>query len=67
MNLLYESHANLGLFVFFVNPSTEMSFKPKFKMVSIIPGIDTLAPDLTDTKRGFSDEPNSIYVSYSTY
>ena len=31
-------------------------------LVSIIPGIEALAPDLTDTKRGFSWSPNFLPV-----
>ena len=31
-----------GLPVFFAKPSTATSFKPRFKMVSIIPGMDAL-------------------------
>ena len=39
---------------------TTSSFKPRFKIVSIIPGIEARAPERTDTKRGFSLSPNFI-------
>ena len=44
--------------VFFANAFTVLSFNPRFKMVSIIPGIETLAPDLTETKSGLFKSPN---------
>ena len=31
--------------------ATTSSFKPRFKIVSIIPGMDALAPERTDTKQ----------------
>ena len=34
-------------------------------MVSIIPGIETLAPDLTESKRGFFRSPNFFLTSFS--
>ena len=60
INLLYESYANLGFPVFAANPSTAMSFSPKFNIVSIIPGIDALAPLLTDTNNGSLLSPNFL-------
>ena len=33
--------------------------------MSIIPGIETLAPDLTDNKRGFFKSPNFLDTSFS--
>ena len=36
-------------------------------MVSIIPGIEILAPDLTDTKRGFFKSPNFFPVNFSIF
>ena len=44
MNLLYESYANLGLPVLTAKPSTATSLSPSLSIVSIIPGIDALAP-----------------------
>ena len=51
--------------VFFARALTVSSFKPKFKIVSIIPGIETLAPDLTETNNGFSKSPNFFPHSFS--
>ena len=67
INLLYESYANLGLPVFFANPSTAISLRPRFRIVSIIPGIDALAPDLTDTNRGSSLSPNFLLLTSSSH
>jgi hypothetical protein len=33
--------------------------------VSIIPGIDTAAPDLTESKRGAFGSPNFLFVDFS--
>ena len=38
--------------VFLARPSTVLSFKLKFKIVSIIPGIENVAPDLTEISKG---------------
>ena len=53
-----RSLANLPLEVFFFNAITVLSFNPKFKIVSIMPGIETLEPDLTDNRSGFVKSPN---------
>jgi len=65
MNLLYESYANLGLPVLTAKPSTATSLSPRLSIVSIIPGIDALAPDLTETKRGSCVSPN-FFPLYSS-
>jgi len=54
----YESHAKRGFPLFLTMASTDSSFNPRFRMVSIMPGIDALAPDRTDTRRGFWLSPN---------
>ena len=36
-------------------------------MVSIIPGMDALAPDLTETSSGFSRSPNFLPVIFSIF
>ena len=58
----YESYANLSLFAARANAFTVSSFKPKFKTVSIIPGIDTRAPERTDTNNGFSLSANFLPI-----
>ena len=45
--------------------STVVSFKPKFKIVSIIPGIDTLAPERTETNKGSLASPNFLPATTS--
>ena len=47
-------------------PSTVLSFIPRFRIVSIIPGIESLAPERTETKSGFSLSPNFLPVCFST-
>ena len=59
--------ANLPFKVFFLRASTVLSFRPKFKIVSIIPGIEILAPDLTDTSNGFLRSPNFFLVFFSIF
>ena len=67
MNRLYESHEKRGLLVCADNPSTVFSFSPKFKIVSIIPGIEIAAPDLTETKRGLVLEFHFFPVRFSIF
>ena len=49
----------------FAKAITVLSFSPKLRIVSIIPGIETLAPDLTDNKRGSFKSPNFLATSFS--
>ena len=51
--------------VLFDKAITVLSFNPRLRIVSIIPGIETLAPDLTDNKRGFFKSPNFLDTSFS--
>ena len=48
-----------------VNPSTTSSFKPRFRIVSIIPGIEARAPERTETNKGFSTSPNLEFIRFS--
>ena len=57
--------ANLPFEVLFAKAITVLSFKPRLRIVSIIPGIETLAPDLTDNKSGFFKSPNFLDTSFS--
>ena len=41
--------------------------KPRFKIVSIIPGIEALAPERTETRSGFSLSPNFFPVTSSIF
>ena len=67
INLLYESHTNLGSFVSFINPDATLSFIPRFNIVSIIPGIDAREPLLTDTSNGLFGSPNLFPVINSRF
>ena len=61
MKRLYESYtkrSNAGSGLPLIIAATTSSFKPRFKMVSIIPGMEALAPERTDTNNGFSRSPN---------
>ena len=53
--------------VLFASAITVLSFRPKFNIVSIIPGIETLAPDLTETSKGFFKSPNFFPESFSIF
>ena len=46
--------------------ATVRSFSPRFRIVSIIPGMETAAPHRTDTSSGRSAPPNCFPVSAST-
>ena len=47
--------------------STTSSFRPRFRIVSIMPGIDARAPERTETSRGFSRSPNFLPVMVSIF
>ena len=61
----YESHAKRGRPVLRLRPSTTSSFKPKLRMVSIIPGMEARAPERTETNNGFSTSPNLEFIRFS--
>mmetsp|Transcript_2018 Transcript_2018/g.8394 ORF Transcript_2018/g.8394 Transcript_2018/m.8394 type:complete len:222 (-) Transcript_2018:411-1076(-) len=64
-NRRYESNANFSP-AFFARPSTTSSFKPRFSTVSIMPGMETAAPERTDSKSGFSGSPSVFPMHRST-
>ena len=64
-NRLYESHANRSSPLALARPSTVRSLRPRLSMVSIMPGIETAAPDLTETRRGSAAEFHPRPVSLS--
>jgi hypothetical protein len=57
MNRRYESKAKRSLPACRASPRTEWSLRPRLRTVSIIPGIEYLAPDRTETSRGLSRSP----------
>ena len=66
ISLLYASYTNLGLFVLFIKPGIVLLVNPTFKTVSIIPGIDCLAPERTERRRGLLLSPNFAFIIFST-
>ena len=65
-NRRYESHAKRALPLISASPFTVSSVSPRFSTVSIIPGIETRAPDRTDTSSGFFASPNLRPSAFST-
>ena len=61
----YESSANLSSLKLDAKASTFLSLIPIFKIESIIPGIDTFPPDLTESKRGVVSSLNFFFVIFS--
>src|SRR3989449_4490412 len=57
MSRRYASHANRS-FAVRARASTVVSLRPRFRTVSIIPGIESLAPERTETSSGCSEAPN---------
>ena len=50
----------------FARPSTTRSFRPRLRMVSIMPGIDMGDPERTETSRGLVASPNFFPVRASS-
>ena len=59
-NRRYESAAKRSLPDARASPSTDRGFSPRFRIVSIIPGIDTGEPDRTETRSGSSGSPRLL-------
>ena len=62
----YESNANRGLPVAVASPSTATSLSPRLRIVSIIPGIETAAPERTETRSGSPASPKRFPVFSSS-
>ena len=62
----YESSANRRLPVRVASPSAAASPRPRLRIVSIIPGIETAAPERTETSSGSSGSPNRLPVFSSS-
>ena len=54
------------MLVFLIKPGIDLDVSPIFSTVSIMPGIDCLAPDLTDKSNGLSESPNFVPIIDST-
>src|SRR5881397_442761 len=57
MSRRYASHANLSL-ADRARASTVASLRPRIRTVSIIPGIESFAPERTETSSGIAESPN---------
>ena len=66
MNRRYASHPNRSLPVSATRPSRVSSLRPRLRTVSIIPGIENLAPERTETRSGFFGSPNPLPDRRST-
>ena len=62
----YESHAKRALPALAARPSTASSLRPRFRIVSIMPGIDARAPERTDSSSGSAALPKRLPISFST-
>gem|GEM_PF-6465467 len=51
----------------FAKPITDSSLSHKFNTVSIIPGIDAAAPDLTETNNGSVESPSFFHIVFSNF
>jgi hypothetical protein len=48
-------------------PSTDSSFRPRLRTVSIIPGIENLAPERTLTSSGSFGSPIFLPMAFSSF
>ena len=48
-------------------PSVVASFRPRFRMVFIMPGMENFAPERTLTSRGFSGSPSFLPICDSSF
>ena len=55
-----------GFLLCLARPATVSSLRPRLRIVSIMPGIDTAAPERTDTSSGLSAPPNILPVAASS-
>ena len=65
MNRRYESYAKRSSLAL-ARPTTVLSFKPKLRTVSIMPGIENFAPERTDTNSGSATLPSLRPIFFSS-
>ncbi len=53
--------------VFAIMLAAVVSFMPMLSTESIIPGIDTRAPERTESSNGLMEPPNSLLISLPTF
>ena len=61
----YASYTNLGLPVFSIIPGMVSEQRPMLSMVSIMPGMELLAPERQLTRRGSLGSPNFLPIIFS--
>ena len=66
MNRRYASQPKRSLPVSAIRPCSVCSLRPRLRTVSIIPGIENLAPERTDTSSGFFASPKPLPDRRST-
>ena len=66
MKRRYESSAKRSSFDDFASPCTVSSFRPRLRIVSIMPGIEARAPERTETSSGCSRSPKLRPTDFST-
>ncbi len=66
MKRRYESKAKRSSPVCFASPSTDSSFSPRLRTVSIIPGMENLAPERTETSSGSAASPIALPMAFSS-
>ena len=59
-NRRYASQAKRSSSVLRASPATDSSLRPRLRTVSSIPGIETRAPERTETNRGSSGSPSRL-------
>jgi len=65
MRRRYASYTKRGLPVFLTKPGIVAEQRPMLRTVSIIPGIELLAPERQEMRSGFSLSPNFMFITSS--
>ena len=66
MKRRYASQAKRSLPDFAIRPFIVLSFKPRFKTVSIMPGMENFAPERTETSSGLVTLPSFLPIEDSS-
>jgi len=67
MKRRYESYAKRSFLVRAMSPFRLVSFRPRFRTVSIMPGMDTRAPERTETRSGLLGSPKAAPMAFSSF
>ncbi len=66
MKRRYESKAKRSSPVCLARPSTDSSLRPRLRTVSIMPGMENLAPERTETSSGSLASPIVLPMAFSS-